>query len=178
MIILIDQDGVLSDFETHFYNEFRARFPNEVAVHPKDRKSYYVDDDYPERLANAVSSIPTMLGFYRNMPPILGAVEGVTALVNAGHDVRICTAPLRLYDNCVKEKYDWVNQHLGSGFTDRMMLTRDKTLVHGDILIDDKPVIEGVGPRSWRHIAFGQPYNTQCVDRIEGWDRVVSTLCS
>lgn len=40
-------------------------------------------------------------------------------------------------------QYAWVERHLGPEFLDKVILTRDKTIVSGDILIDDKPDILG-----------------------------------
>lgn len=42
---------------------------------------------------------------------------------------------------CVQ--YAWIEKHLGYDFLDQIILTRDKTVVTGDILIDDKPDILG-----------------------------------
>jgi 5'-nucleotidase len=86
-------------------------------------------------------------------------VEGVHALLALGHDVRICTSPLTQYQNCVAEKYEWVERHLGLDFVSRIVVTKDKTLVHADVLVDDKPLVEGVRTPSWKHVLFDQPYN-------------------
>jgi 5'-nucleotidase len=59
----------------------------------------------------------------------------------------------------VGEKYAWVEQHLGAEFVQRIVLTRDKTLVHGDVLIDDKPEIGGLRKPDWRHLIYDQPWN-------------------
>lgn len=80
-------------------------------------------------------------------------------------DVRICTSPLRQFENCVAEKFLWVERHLGRAATERMVLTRDKTLVRGDLLIDDRPSINGAVPPSWRHIVYDAPYNRHVADR-------------
>ncbi len=40
-------------------------------------------------------------------------------------------------------QYAWVEKHLGYDFLEQVILTRDKTLIAGDILIDDKPDILG-----------------------------------
>ncbi|WP_421446371.1 5' nucleotidase, NT5C type, partial [Agrobacterium tumefaciens] len=45
-----------------------------------------------------------------------------------------------------------------------MILTRDKTLVRGDLIIDDKPRIQGAVTPSWRHIVYDAPYNRQVTD--------------
>jgi hypothetical protein len=44
-----------------------------------------------------------------------------------------------------------MEEHLGSEFTKRVILTRDKTLVRGDVLIDKKPTIGGISTPQWRH---------------------------
>jgi len=38
---------------------------------------------------------------------------------------------------------EWVKQHLGESAVRRMILTHDKTMVNGDLLIDDRPSIKG-----------------------------------
>jgi 5' nucleotidase, deoxy (Pyrimidine), cytosolic type C protein (NT5C) len=41
-------------------------------------------------------------------------------------------------------QYEWVKQHLGKSALRRVILTCDKTLVNGDLLIDDRPAIKGL----------------------------------
>ena len=68
----------------------------------EDRRSFYVRDDYPARLREAVEAIYTAPGFYRSLPPIAGAIESVKALLALGHDVRLCTSPTeRLPSLCI-----------------------------------------------------------------------------
>lgn len=45
-------------------------------------------------------------------------------------------------------QYAWVEKHFGPEFLEQIVLTRDKTVVSADLLIDDRPDItgkEGVG---------------------------------
>ena len=58
------------------------------------------------------------------------------------------------YYNCVLEKYQWVEAHFGYDWTKRVILTRDKTIVSGDILIDDKPEITGCAMPPWQHVLY------------------------
>ncbi|KAI4533912.1 hypothetical protein MG293_016931 [Ovis ammon polii] len=52
-------------------------------------------------------------------------------------------------------EYRWVEKHLGPQFVERIILTRDKTVISGDLLIDDKEVIQGKEETpSWEHILF------------------------
>ena len=84
-----------------------------------------------ERLRETVDEIYTSPGFFRELRPIAGALDAV----------RICTSPLNQYRNCVPEKHEWVERHLGAEFVGRMIVTKDKTLVHGDVLVDEAMVI-------------------------------------
>lgn len=159
MLILIDQDGVLADFEHAFQHAWSTSGNAHPPVPLADRRSFHVRDDYPAALRDRVEAIYGAPGFFRGLPPIPGAVEAVWALLEQGHDVRICTSPLNAYRNCVGEKYEWVERHFGLDFVARMIVTKDKTVVHGDLLIDDKPEVTGTRVPGWRHLVFDQPYN-------------------
>lgn len=41
-------------------------------------------------------------------------------------------------------QYKWVEKHLGPEFVDRIILTRDKTVVSADLLFDDKDTVTGL----------------------------------
>jgi 5'-nucleotidase len=101
---------------------------------------------------------------------VVGAVNALNEILAEGISLFICTSPLTRYENCVLEKYRWVEEHLGQEFTDRIILTKDKTLVVGDVLIDDKPTIRGIGTPHWRHIVFDQTYNRQADGARMNWE--------
>jgi 5'-nucleotidase len=177
MIVLLDQDNVLADFEEGFRVAWRERFPEIPPLGPQQRKSFSLKLDYPPEQHEMVQSTYCSRGFFRNLPPVLGALEGVRGLIDAGVEVFICTAPLRHFEHCVLEKFEWVEQHLGRRFCERMILSRDKTLVDGDVLVDDNPRIHGVRTPRWRHVVYDQPFNRQLngVSRMtwENWREVL-----
>lgn len=43
-------------------------------------------------------------------------------------------------------QYAWVEKHFGPDFLEQVVLTRDKTVVSADLLIDDRPDITGKWP--------------------------------
>lgn len=159
MIILLDQDGPLADFEGGFLEQWRAKFPNEIFIPLEQRKSFYIVKDYPVELKDKIEGVCYAPGFYLNLPPVSGAIDAVKQLVETGNQVIICTTPFSQYENCVLEKYQWLEKYLGRDFTRKIILTRDKTLIRGDILIDDKPEITGIAQPEWEHIVFDFPYN-------------------
>ncbi|OZI71920.1 5'-3'-deoxyribonucleotidase [Bordetella genomosp. 12] len=166
MLILLDQDGVLADFEHAFIDAWRQRHPDIEPVAFENRRSFHILEDYPPHLRAQAEAIYTAPGFIRNLPPVPGALEAVRELMALGMEVRICSSPLRQYDNCVLEKYQWIEHHLGRAATERLILTRDKTLVQGDLLIDDRPRIEGAQRPRWQHVIYDAPYNRQETGRL------------
>lgn len=52
-----------------------------------------------------------------------------------------------------------MEEHLGSEFTMRVILTRDKTLVRGDVLVEDKPEIRGIPIPPGGTFCSTSPYN-------------------
>lgn len=72
MIILLDQDGVLADFEHAFIDAWRARHPDIAPVAFEDRKSFYIREDYAPELRGMAEAIYTAPGFIRNLPPVPG----------------------------------------------------------------------------------------------------------
>ena len=159
MLILIDLDEPLADIERGFFENWRLRFPNEPYILQENRTTFYPEDEYPQHLREKVSGIYYEPGFYLNLPPVLGSIDALNEMLRLGHDVMICTSPLSRYEDCVLEKYLWVEKHLGKDFVKRIVMTSDKTIVRGDILIDDKPEIRGLAAPTWRHFLYDCPRN-------------------
>ncbi|WP_153111871.1 hypothetical protein [Propionivibrio limicola] len=60
MLVLLDQDGVLADFDQGFYAAWQSRMGHKYpARHPSLRRSFYVRDEYPEEFREDVESIYT-----------------------------------------------------------------------------------------------------------------------
>ncbi len=171
--ILVDQDGVTTDFEKGLLNEWRTRFPDRPYVPLAERTTFYPRDQYPEEFKNDLEAIYLAEGFYRNLPPIDGAVEALREMRSRGHIVKICTSPLSRNPYCIPEKMQWVKQFLGEEWLDLLIITKDKEKVYGDILIDDNPNLppNGLLGISWEHIIYDQPYNRHIVEkrRLTSW---------
>jgi 5'-nucleotidase len=160
MIVLIDMDDVLADFDGEVYTRWKKMYPDKHIVPPGERTRFYLHEEMPDGSRDILREINTSKGFIRNLPEVPGSIEAVKEIAELGHTVFICTAPLLKYKNCVPEKYEWIEEHLGKKWIERLILTRDKTMVRGDILIDDKPEITGVNLPVWEHVIYDKAYNS------------------
>lgn len=176
MLILSDMDGVLADFGAAFDLRWRELYPEEVFVPSDTSPSFYLRESYPTRLHQAITEIQTAPGFYRDLPPIPGALAGLEQLRELGHDVWICSAPLTEYRNCVREKYEWVDKHLGPYWVRRIILAKDKTLVRGDVLIDDKPEVTGSLDPTWVHVRYTTSYNRHLPGPHLTWENAAEVI--
>jgi len=179
MIILVDMDDVLADFDGHFLKLWRRKHPNEFYVPLEQMRAYKLRESYPEELHQLMDDVYYGKNFINKLPPIPGGKEALEEMVSDGHSVFICTAPLSKYKHCVREKYEWAEKNLGYAWTKRIILTKDKTLVYGNYLIDDNPKIEGIMAPEWEHVVFDKPYNRHVTGKkrlknLKDWKLVLS----
>jgi len=146
--ILVDMDGVLVDFETTLFQAYRTENPHLRYIEPENRQGMYMDAQYREKFGETEYQVLRNLldrdHFYRDMLPILPAVEAVNFLLdNPRFEVFICTSPHWTNRTCAFDKTNWIKKYLPKIETNRIFMTSDKTVVDGDFLIDDNEVIKG-----------------------------------
>ena len=143
-IIYIDMDGVLCDYES---------------AYKRDKKAY-PKTAYPQ-------SRP---GFYTGLKPIQGALEAMdTVLGMARLDPYILTAPSLYNPLSYTEKRLWVEEHLGFEWVKRLIICPNKSLLKGDVLIDDH--ITGRGQENFTGELFHFGSLT-----FPNWESVMGTL--
>lgn len=177
-IILVDQDGVLADYQGKLLDIWRREHPEKIWVPVEELHEHDTERNYPAAYGDLLEAITLRRGFFRSLKPIAGGKEALETLLAMGHDVRICTAPKREHAYCVPEKFAWIEEHLGKKWTDRIILTRDKTLVRGDILIDDKPQVTGICKPVWEQIFYDQTYNRMHAGKRLTWQNYKEVLRS
>jgi 5'-nucleotidase len=158
-------DNTIADLDAALQVECGQRFPGLVLP----AKTTF---DFEEPWFHAIAGhLMTRKGFFLNLAPIPGAVDAIKEMA-LSHRVFFVTSPLSQYKYCVPEKYEWIEKHFGVAWTKRLVITKDKTLVQGDYLIDDKPTQEGaMMPPQWEHVYFTQPYNAQLTTKrhLRNW---------
>lgn len=173
-ILLIDMDGVKADYYEGFTREWAKRFPNRPVIPAKDLKSFYIEDAYGQEYVEDIQKITRAEGFFRSLPPVPGAIEALQSIISEGEfDPFICTAPEidAVSQCCFSEKAQWIEHHLGKEWLKRTILSKDKTMIYGDYLIDDKPTITGaLAQPIWEHIVFTHEYNKHKSNlRLNSW---------
>lgn len=178
MIILVDQDNVLADFGQALLDGWKKKYSDKPFVSLEDLTEHHCTQNYPPECTPALKAIYGAEGFFYSLSPMPGCIEALKEMADMGHDVFICTSPITEYKNCVSEKYQWVEKHFGMDWTEKLILTKDKTLIKGDMLIDDKPVVTGIKIPEWQHIVYDMPYNRHIKGklRLKSWDRWKNVL--
>lgn len=175
-IILVDQDNVIADQLGRFHELIKRDHPSVYATYRGVTTSHEIEEDFAPEHAELIKSLRRKEGFFRELLPIPGAKEGLQALKEAGYVVHICTAPIWEFKFCIPEKLEWIEHELGHEWTVNTIIARDKTLIAGDILIDDKPEITGVRNPSWTHILYDQSFNRTSEKARIRWDDIDNAL--
>jgi 5'-nucleotidase len=155
-------DGVLVDFVAGFNKRLgELGIGIEPIPYEEITNYWFVERQYNQRVRGVLLEMMSWPRFFSRMPLIGGAEDGFNDLVEliGVRHVWIATTPLSRSETCIQEKRDWVEEHLGTIYVDRMIFAADKTLLRGDILIDDKPDISGVMWPTWTQVVYDHPYN-------------------
>lgn len=157
LITLVDLDGVCADFQSAVWN-----FCNDNGIFVDcasgEEKHYYLTDHIPDKqerraLRRHIDTTP----FFRDLDLIEGALEGVNKLAEVA-EILLVSKPSEANKTCHSDKHNWVTKHFPK-LSDRLILIGDKSLVKGDILLDDAPKPKWFPRADWQPVIFNQPYN-------------------
>lgn len=136
LTVLVDMDGILVDLTTYWLSHIYEEHDILVGIDEIDQWSLH-------KCGGLVSLKPTQVyaylqqpGFFRHAPALPGAIEGLRKL-NDLYNVVIVSSPSGPIS--AKEKYEWLAEHAPFLKLDQIILANQKTLVRGDVLIDDHP---------------------------------------
>lgn len=170
-LILIDQDGVLANFDKAVDNVLAAHGYDPAEL---QRTEWETTNDvarvFGEDAARLIDDARWSSGFYRNLEVVEGAVEGVENLLRGGNRVVVCTAPSLENQTCASEKIAWIAEHFPD-LRKSFVVCKDKTLVRGHVLVDDKPDVSGDSTPLWEHMLFRTRGNAHVTHEhlVDGW---------
>lgn len=174
-IILVDQDNVIADQFGLFHARLKERRPDIYATYSGKDNDFQFEKNFAPEFAEEIWAIRREVGFFSALLPVAGAIDALKHISSLGRTVCIVTAPIRTL-HCASEKLEWINAHLGDEWVRRTIITRDKTLVHGNVLIDDSPEVTGTHTPSWEHIFFDQQYNQGGTKKRLTWQNYCEVL--
>ncbi len=188
--VIFDMDEVLVDWEKGFALRFKEKFPHLEYKSVEEREHWWLPNNYSEDIREAIGHIAFEEEFFLNLHPKEGALEAVKWVFDQGFGMAICTSPLwtrdaKIISRCIAEKILWIDKYFGE-LTPlfnpesklQITMTHDKTLVHGDILIDDRPEITGKCQPTWEHLLFdnGHKFNDGCLQERINWTNYQSVI--
>lgn len=158
-VVLVDMDYVVADLDRRFRQVWTARHPGRPVIEDEDRRHHRIVDDHAAELKAVAAAILAEPGFTGGIPPVEDALAALDEMDEHGYRVQICASPLSARSPNAAAKLDWVEDQLGLRWRDRTIVTKDKTMVRGDVLIDDALTVGGTMAPTWRHVVLDRPVN-------------------
>ena len=195
--INVDMDGVLYPFMDEWKSLVAEVYP-EAKVHPitswyawnhiempdgeggmrrMDKKEFY----------NLFTSGILSHGVFTRMDPIEGAVDTLKMLHRRGWEISIVTS--KGFSNpavrrqATKNAFDWLMDHKIPFDHFTVVSGGSKTHVMADVVVDDKPRVDGWAQHGALNYLFGQPWNqewegemSKSIIRVNGWKDISDRL--
>ena len=134
--LLIDLDSIVVSMIEPWLNKYNEKCDTDVTV--DDIISY--DMGLFCKNTEVFYSILKEPGFFYNMDPMPGAVEGMRALIADGYDIIILTRPPDESSHGVADKQAWIRERFPSlASMKHQIFTTRKELIDGALLFDDCP---------------------------------------
>lgn len=175
-LILLDVDGPVADLHPTWLERYNRRWDDNLTV--EDLTVWELDRIVKEECGKRVYDHLHEPDLYDDVAVVDGAAGGIAALRAAGHRVVFLTACSAVMATA---KMKWLHQHglLGDVppyvFTD-LVIAQDKSLVPGDVLIDDRP--KNLEDFQGKGILWDAPYNRgeRRWPRVRSWEVVPDVI--
>lgn len=155
--LLLDMDGPLAAFDSHGWERcVEAGHEFDTSFHSR-RHRFFTDHMPHLHHRKETRRMIESPGWFAGLPVTPGATEGVPELMEV-FDVWVCTKPLEANPTCRDEKGRWLRQHFPY-LEDRLIIAPDKSLIRGDILLDDAIKPSWVSRAQWQAVVFTEPFN-------------------
>lgn len=176
MQILVDMDDVLENLSEAWINMLNKEYGTSVDY--QTTRDWKMEESFPELTPAQIYAPLYDDSFWRTVKPIPGASEALERMIADGNDVYIVTASnyitLKTKMEEVLFKYypflDWRN----------VIVTFNKQMIRGDVLIDDAP--HNLVGGEYFKILIDAPHNRNFnaerngVIRAKDWNEVIEIL--
>ncbi|MDE3183445.1 MAG: 5'(3')-deoxyribonucleotidase [Bacteroidota bacterium] len=172
LTLSVDMDEVITDtakkLRDWYTNQFGIVFSNED-LHGKDLK-HAVKQEHFSKFHEYLNAP----GFFGDLEIMANAREVLEELNNK-YDLYIVSAALE-FPNSLKDKYDWIAQHLPFITWRQICLCGNKSIVQTDIMIDDRT--RNFSHFQGRKILYTQHHNIfeENYERVSNWQEIEEKL--
>lgn len=185
MRILVDLDGICANLIEPWLAWYECNYADddeEISVENITTEIHKV-----VRAGKRVYDALNVPGWFDDLPALPGACEAVEQLHHAGHHVVICSSP----GNSVyapSDKTKWVRRNMPFLDKTNMIITHQKHLVRGDLLIDDDPKKATLYKQEWpdaKVFAIAWPWNADAPfdlradgyqDTRKAWEAILAEI--
>ena len=168
MRLLIDLDGVCADFYARVIEWYNRDFDDNITK--EDVTRWSLDSvSFPKADKASLYEYFAVPNFWRELEPLPDCKETLKSLHDEGVDLYVVTAIPLEAPTAMYEKQHWVEEHLPFIGYENVGGIKRKTVVNGDLLLDDGPhnleVFSGIT------CAMDAPYNRRCTTdyRVNSW---------
>lgn len=175
LTILTDADNVIENLLDCWVAMLNNRFGTSTS--PEDVTDWNVSLAFPTLTKEQVYGVLADDELWHMIEPIPGAQETLQKLYDEGHNIYIVTASD--YRTC-KAKFDRILPLFPWLDWNHVIITNNKQMVKGDILIDDGPhnLVDG----DYMKLLFDRPHNRSFdarangVIRVETWEEIYEAV--
>lgn len=158
-IILVDMDGPLAAFDRQFLRRVRENgWAMDIENEWEQRHRFATDHIISAKERKLARAMVGSAGWFADLPVVDGALDGLLLLEEQA-DVWIVTKPLEVNPTCRDDKAAWMAKHFGERWLDKLIISPNKSMVRGHILLDDAPHIDWMEHASWHSVIFPMPWN-------------------
>lgn len=133
--ILVDLDSTVVNMLEPLIATYNADFGDHLAI--EDVKGW--DLDKYAKHGHRIFDVMNKPSFFRDLKPLIGAIEAVKFLIDAGKDVYIVTAVDHTYSDACKSKAEWVKYFMPFIDKRHYITAGSKWLIDADAIVDDAP---------------------------------------
>lgn len=135
MRVIVDMDEVLANFVSHVLG--RWNMTNMTKFTREDINSWQMEETLGPGSYRVIENWISRPGFFENLDPMPGAVEGFKKLMDMGHEIVICTSLAPEISNGYDGKRRWMHRHWPTFNLNNFICTSKKHMLKADVLIDD-----------------------------------------
>jgi 5'(3')-deoxyribonucleotidase len=165
--IIVDVDGVVANFTSPLLQRLASKFGGVLEECDIATWDFIRETLPPEQRSYALHVIMADPTFWLDLPRIPGALEGIEALINAGHHIIWATSPYYGCHSWVDYRLQWLRREFGhaieaEGSNFEFHFATIKFRIAADVIIDDKPAtIDAWAKRHPQGLAlrYSYPFN-------------------